>query len=80
MSVDLNDLKVGDSVRFVNGQVAKVVDIKEKYEISLSLYFNKKVASDVGDPKTVYDRYWYYEQNGECSGCSNHIIEIMKKG
>lgn len=75
MTIDLKDLNIGDTVRFVNGQKAKVIDKRANGRV----YFNKRVASDVGDPKDVYDSDWYYDQNGECNGCSNHIIEIIKK-
>ena len=75
--LNLNDLKIGDSVRFTNGQIAKVVDIKEKDETSLRLlYFDKKVACDVVSNST-YSTDWYYELNGECNGCTNHIVEII---
>lgn len=77
MTVDLNDLEIGDYVRFVDGQIAKVVDIRDNGR----LYFNKKVACDVGGLKSFdYDSNWYYDNNGECNGCTNHITEIIKKG
>lgn len=77
--LNLNDLKVGDSVRFKNGQVAKVVDIKDKDESLVRLYFDKKVASDIYVSILVYDSFWWYEtQTGKCSGRTNHIVKIKK--
>lgn len=75
--LNLNDLKIGDSVRFVNGQVVKVVDIRDNGR----LYFNKRVAKNIDDSEYAYDTNWYYNlETGECSGCTNHITEIIKKG
>lgn len=80
MTVDLKTLKVGDSVRFTNGQVAKVVDITENNAVSVRLYFDKEVACDT-DEYSVVSNNWYYKiETGECSGCTNNIIEITKKG
>ena len=79
--LNLNDLKVGDSVRFKNGQVAKVVEIRDKDETSFRLFFDKKVPRNVGDSQSDYGCNWWYEtQTGECSGCTNHITKIIKKG
>lgn len=79
--LNLNDLKIGDSVRFKNGQVAKVVDMRDKCESSVLLYFDKKVARNVGDSPSDYGfNWWYKTQTGECNGCTNHITEIIKKG
>lgn len=76
--LNLNDLKVGDSVRFKNGQVAKVVEITGKNEQRLCARFNKEVACDVDDVVASYS--WNYYSSGECIGCTNNIVEIIKKG
>lgn len=79
--LNLNDLKIGDSVRFVNGQVAKVVETKRFGEKTLHLFFDEEVASVADEPQPVYSSEWFYKlETGECRGCNNHIIEIVKKG
>lgn len=78
MKIDLDTLKIGNSVRFSNGQVAKVVDIHDNYG-DFVVFFDKKVQSDIGDNSTSGTN-WYYEEDGTCTGCTNHIVEIIKKG
>ena len=67
--LNLNDLEIGDSVRFVNGQIAKVVDITRFCKESLDLFFDREVACDIDDSEDVYDSFWQYELNGICSFC-----------
>lgn len=80
MTIDLKTLKVGDSVRFTNGQVAKVDNITENNAVSVRLYFDKEVACDTDDYSVVSNNWYYKIKTGECSGRTNHIIEITKKG
>ena len=78
--LNLNDLKVGDSVRFVDGQVAKVVDIIGKDKETVYVHFDKEVASDTEEDTPLYETAWFYYYNGEIAGLTNHITEIIKKG
>jgi hypothetical protein len=77
--MDLSKLKINDCVLFLDGTVAKVINISQNGMI-FHIYFNKMIRGD-DDTTSTTSNNWFYTKAGLWGykpGVGNDIIKILE--